>query len=598
MSMPEKSESGVSPVTLADADARRGADALPDADARPDTEAPSAQGPAADEAADRGPGRLAGHPLPARLRTITRGAVRTVRTVRSRTPRWLAWPLTLAAAAIGLYIGYLHVSRTYPAASDGASNALQAWDMLHGNPLLRGWLLGHVSFYTTELPEYMIVEAIRGLHADVLHQSAAVTYTLLVLLAAALARGRTRGREGVLRGLIAAGIMIAPQIGPGVFILLLQPDHVGTQVPLLATWLVLDRAPRRWYVPVLVTVMLVWAEVADGFALVIGAAPLAVVAIIRAYRALVQRREPLRSGWFDLSLIAAAALSAWLTDIVIKLIGGAGGYSVLSVPTGLASASQLPGHLWLLTEGVLGIYGADFLGMASIELAAAIAFLHLIGLALAAWGLCRAIRRFFPLDSLVDQVLVTSILLTAAAYVLSTIPLTYYSARYLAGLLVGGAVLAGRMLAVPVLKARLVPALTIVLGCYLAAFGYTASQPNVPAVSQNLANWLVAHHLSYGLSSYGLANVTTLASGGAVHVLPVAWTGGDAEPGPSGFEQSWYDPQDHDASFVVLLATPSALDDITGSQVLGTFGPPRHVYSYDGYVIATYDINLLASLTP
>jgi hypothetical protein len=571
MSMSNESESGASPVTLADARPDAAA-----ADARPEIR----------------------HPLPARLRTIMHGTVRTVRTVRSRTPRWLAWPLTLTAAAIALYIGYLHVSRTYPVASDGASNALQAWDMLHGNLLLSGWLLGHVSFYTTELPEYMIVEAIRGLHADVLHQSAAVTYTLLVLLAGALARGRIRGREGVLRGLIAAGIMIAPQIGPGVFILLLQPDHVGTQVPLLATWLLLDRAPRRWYVPVLVTVMLAWAEVADGFALVIGAAPLAVVAIIRAYRALVQHREPLRSGWFDLSLIAAAALSAWLTDIVIKLIGGHGGYSVLSVPTGLASASQLPGHLWLLTEGVLGLYGADFLGMASIELAAAIAFLHLVGLAVAAWALCRAIRRFFPLDSLVDQVLVTSILITAAAYVLSTIPLTYYSARYLAGLLVGGAVLAGRMLAVPMLKARLVPALTIVLGCYLAAFGYTASQPNVPAVSQNLANWLAAHHLSYGLSSYGLANVTTLASGGAVHVLPVAWTGRDVEPGPSGFEQSWYDPQDHYANFVVLLSPPSPLDDIEGSQVLGTFGPPQHVYSYDGYVIATYDINLLTSLSP
>ena len=209
MSMSNESESGVSPVTLADA--------RPDADARPEIR----------------------HPLPARLRTIMHG---TVRTVRRRTPRWLAWPLTLTAAAIALYIGYLHVSRTYPVASDGASNALQAWDMLHGNLLLSGWLLGHVSFYTTELPEYMIVEAIRGLHADVLHQSAAVTYTLLVLLAGALARGRAKGREGVLRGLIAAGIMIAPQIGPGVFILLLQPDHVGTQVPLLATWLLLDRA--------------------------------------------------------------------------------------------------------------------------------------------------------------------------------------------------------------------------------------------------------------------------------------------------------------------------------------------------------------------
>ncbi len=59
---------------------------------------------------------------------------------------------------------------------------------------------------------------------------------------------------------------------------------------MLATWLVLDRAPRRWYVPVVVTVLLAWTEVADNFALLVGVVPLAAVATVRAYRALVQRR--------------------------------------------------------------------------------------------------------------------------------------------------------------------------------------------------------------------------------------------------------------------------------------------------------------------
>jgi hypothetical protein len=548
MFVPKESESGVGPVTLAD-------DGLPPGE----------------PARERGRLPLAGRRWRARL----------------------AWPGSMVAAAVALYVCYLFVSNTYPVASDGASNALQAWDMLHGNVLLSGWLLGHVSFYTTELPEYVIVEAIRGLNADVLHISAAITYTLLVLLAGLLARGRTRGREGVLRALVAAGIMIAPQLGPGVFILVSQPDHVGTQVPLLATWLVLDRAPRRWYVPVVVAVMLAWTEVADSFALLVAAVPLAAVAIARSYRALVQLREPLRSAWFDLSLIAAAALSAVVSGVAVKLIG----YSVLNVPTGLATAAQLPGHLWLLAEGVLGLYGADFLGMPSVGLAAAIAFLHLIGLILAAWALWRVITRFFPGD-LVDQVLATSIVLTMAAYVMSTIPLTYYSARYLAGVLVGGAVLAGRTLARPMMRARMVPAMSAVLACYLAALGFTAAQPAAPADGQNLADWLTAHHLSYGLTDYGLANTTTLASRGAVHLLPVTWTGGDAYAGPSGFKQSWYDPQTHDASFVVLLAAPGPLDQITDSQVNATFGPPEQTYDFAGYVIMTYDINLLDNLSP
>src|SRR6516164_5785145 len=206
----------------------------------------------------------------------------------------VAWPVGLAAAGVALYLCYLALSRTEEVTSDGASNALQAWAMLHGNPLLRGWTVTDVSFYTTELPEYILVEMVRGLNADVLHVSAAISYTLVVLTGAMLARGRTTGREGIVRMLIAAGIMIAPQLGPGVFILVFQPDHIGTQAPLLLTWLVLDRFPRRWYTAVLVGAMLAWVIVADRLVLLIGVAPLAAVSAIRAYQALVQRREGLR----------------------------------------------------------------------------------------------------------------------------------------------------------------------------------------------------------------------------------------------------------------------------------------------------------------
>src|SRR5262249_19671861 len=119
----------------------------------------------------------------------------------------LAWLAGLIAAGVGLYLCYLYVSRTSRVGSDGASNARQAWDMLHGNPLLRGWTVTDVSFYTTELPEYMLVEMVRGLHADVLPVSAAISYTLVVLTGGMLARGRATGREGFVRLLIAAGIM-------------------------------------------------------------------------------------------------------------------------------------------------------------------------------------------------------------------------------------------------------------------------------------------------------------------------------------------------------------------------------------------------------
>ena len=153
-----------------------------------------------------------------------------------------ARPVLAAAAAgwavcgLALFALFLHMSRTVPVNSDGAANALQAWAMLHGNLLLHTWRLSDVSFYTTELPQYMLIELVRGLQPDVVHIAAAMTYTFVVLLAARLAKGEATGTQGLLRAGIAAGLMVAPQHSE-VAVLMLSPDHVGSTVPVLLTWL-------------------------------------------------------------------------------------------------------------------------------------------------------------------------------------------------------------------------------------------------------------------------------------------------------------------------------------------------------------------------
>ena len=142
---------------------------------------------------------------------------------RLRAPAGPADPLALAVltaaalllVAVGLFLCYVTVSRKVPVTSDGAGNALQAWSMLHGNWLLRGWWLSDVSFYTTELPEYMLVETVRGLTPDVVHVAAGLTYTLLVLGAAWLAKGRAAGWAAIARMLLAGRHHAGPAGGRG-----------------------------------------------------------------------------------------------------------------------------------------------------------------------------------------------------------------------------------------------------------------------------------------------------------------------------------------------------------------------------------------------
>src|ERR1700678_447474 len=175
--------------------------------------------------------------------------------------------ISLAAVAAGMFFVYLLVSGTSPENSDEANILFMASDMLHGNVMLQGWVLSDVSFFTTELPQYALLEHVFGLRAETAHIAAAVTYTLVVLLAAVLAAGRRAAvpaSERPVRAVLAAGIMIAPQLGVGVFILLLSVGHIGTAVPLMLTWLVIDRASDRphWAVPVAAGVLLAWALVA------------------------------------------------------------------------------------------------------------------------------------------------------------------------------------------------------------------------------------------------------------------------------------------------------------------------------------------------
>jgi hypothetical protein len=531
-------------------------------------------------------------------------------TRRVRLARW-AWPAVLVVAAVVLFLCYLRLSRTVPDGSDGADQALQAWDMLHGNWLLRGWTVGDVSYYTTELPQYIVVELIRGLGPDVVHVAAAVTYTLLVLLAALLAKGRATGREGVVRALIAAGILLAPQLDHGIALLIQQPDHIGTQVPLLVIFIVLDGAQGlpggttppvppargRWYTPAAIAVMLTWVTIADRVAVFDAALPLAAVCGIRAFWALVHDRKPLASLWFEVSLMAASIVSFGAAALIVSAIKHLGGYTSLPLPTRFAPVGAIPAHLLVTMKGILVLYGADFIGM-SPGVAAALALVHLAGLALALWGVCRAFRRFFSASDLIVPVLATGIVINLAAYIVSIVPSTWFDTREILAVLPFGAVLAGRMLAEPLARARLVPVLAGVLAGYALALGYGAAQPSsVPDGEHPVVGWLAAHHLSTGLGTYTESNIITLDSGGRIAVRTVSWRLSGAVPRAYESKASWYDPRLNYANFVVVNSADSrGISAIPFRDILALAGAPAHTYHYKTFTIMVWNHNLLADL--
>ncbi len=495
-------------------------------------------------------------------------------------------PAVVVVGFLLLAVAYIAQARTVATISEGSSQALQGWDMLHGNLLLHGWSLSDVSFYTTELPEYALVELVKGLNSNTIPLAAAISYFLQVVLAAFLAKGRATGREGWVRALIAVGIMLAPPLGAPTMLLMASPDHAGTHVPLLLTYLVLDRVRPRWWLPIVIMVMLTWGAVADPLVIYEGALPIAAVCAVRMYR----RRGPWAGQWYDLSLAVGALLSAGVARVILKVVEDSGGFYVRTPIAAFGTPKQVQVLFWTKLGNVLLVFGANFFGTV-FGGNAAIALIHLVGVILVFWALARVIRRFYVEDDQIVQMLAVAFLVVFAAYVLGTKP----DSNEIVGLLPIGAVLAGRVLGSKVISAGLVPALAVVFAACTIMLLHNATAPAQLNSNQKVAFWLERHHLTYGLAGYWNASSVTVETGGNVKVRPVRSYQNSVVATNFQTDSTWYDPTQHYANFVIWSGACGDLC-LTRTGLQGAFGPPARTAHVGQYTVLIYNKNLLRSV--
>jgi hypothetical protein len=547
-----------------------------------------------------------------------------------------------------LFTVYLRLSETYPLNSDSANILLMGWDLLHGHLLLHGWYMSDVSFYPTELPQYALLESFLGLHMQTAHVAAAMTYTLTFLLAVVLARRGSSGRAALIRTLIAAGIMLAPQFGLGVFALDLSVGHIGTSVPLLLIWLLLDctgpggrtqkppgtprsrggsppprtpRTPRTplargVLAPALTAVLLAWVLVADPIVYVVGIGPLGTVAAARAVRGFFTDTghwtDRIAAQWDDLSLGAATVAAVGLAWVVNNLLSALGGFTVNRLPFHLTPWHDLR-HSASAGWKVLEVFGAGYTGLSGIWLA--LAFLHMASVLVVLWALARVARRFFSV-SLVDQVLAVAIVLNVALYLLTNA--ADEAAHEVAIIVPFGAALAARVLiasggttpprpppltgglpAPPYSPGRVrlagFAAGILVLTGYTAGLGYEISQPTAPPANTSLGPWLLDHHLTYGLSGYWTSSSVTVESGGRVEIRALMQYTMKRDLWMS--DVSWYNPKLHYANFIVLDSRPGFMNHWEPRALVRKyFGLPARTFHTGPYTVLVWNRNLLSSV--
>ncbi|MEU7866742.1 hypothetical protein [Dactylosporangium sp. NPDC049140] len=568
-----------------------------------------------------------------------------------RLRRW--WPLLGIVPAFALFLAYLRMARAVTVNSDGASNALQAWDLFHGNVLLRGWTLSDVSFFPTELIQYGLIQLVTGVTTDQIHIAAALSWTLVVALTAWLAHtvtvtslntstsaqlpptpARTQSATtaspavtdtddpdpgpstatasptaaprrnfaatlthgGWLAAAMAVAIVLVPAPGYSYQTLLSSPNHTGSAVPLLITWLLIDRARDRRWLPFAVAIVLAWGAMGDPLITFVGAAPLIVVC---AYRALFARSV----RGLDARLALAGVASIIVSHGVLWLIERVGGFRAPKPPIEFSPTSAWPDRAHAVTHMIGILFGTTRPGIQSPWVETTLQLVRLPGLLLAIVALLlTAIAALRGTADRVDAILAAAIVCDLAAEIVASLPSDLMATREVVPALPMAAVLAARVvtrwlrtapaaqlhtrLAVPVQSL-----FAVVLVVLLIALAGYAPPRAAPVEGQEAAEWLRSRGLRYGLGSYWVSNNITVGTSRNVTVVPTLSGDGRLVGMCWQTHTDMYDPAKHDARFALLEKQRPFYG--TPADVTTQYGQPVERKDFPLYVILVYDKNLL-----
>jgi hypothetical protein len=405
-------------------------------------------------------------------------------------------------------------------------------------------------------------------------------------------------------------VLAAPLLSTStVWVLLEEPDHIGTSMFILVSFLLINRVPDRWFTAPLICVILCAGQISD---LTVRYVAVPTIVLVCGYRMLAARR--LRSG--DAALVVAAAVSVPLESALRAAMVHLGGFVMVAPKAKLSPPRLWPQHVsvtWLDIRILFGAVAGPDTKLGSLgnafggavvrpdnKLGSLGTVLGLVCLVAAILGLARLVWTWRR-ASRAEQLLGVAIVFNVVIYVVSVMPLPDGS-REIAVLLPAGAVLAARAL-VPARITGALPAFAAVAASAVIALlplASAATRPPMSPATAPLSTWLEAHHLSYGVAGYWDASVTTLQSGGKVQLRAVDLHPNVNAPGwkinVPGWETNalWYNASQHNATFVVA--------DVHGRYPAKAFeqffGKPAASYRVSNWLVLVYRTNLLRQVLP
>ena len=509
-----------------------------------------------------------------------------------------------AVTVVGLYLLaslYGRMGRTFPVNSDDATGVLEAEAFLHGNYLLHGWIVSNVSFYTTDLPFYIIGVFFRGVHPSLLRDVPAAIYTLTLALAVWLAGRGRRDRRSAWLGMAVTFILMGLPSGLLANLVFSGYNHIGTTLLIIASLSALDTAHGRavsWGRYALFTLTLTLAIAGDKLALWIAAIPVIIVCAGR-----ILKKMEGGDGPNNVVLLGSCFCAIVASQGILKLIQTSGGFTEVPLEFGFKNINVCLKNLVYLTEGVLDLYRANFFGRV-LNGGTACRFLGLLGLGFVAYSTYHA----FPTrrtpgtseESRADflcEILSVATAVNLAAYVLGHEAVNLMTVRYVVPSFIFGAILAGRFgVGRAGSVSRLYPGIAVLAVVYAAFFGKGLLSPPAANPFVNLAGWLYKKNLEYGYGTFWVSSITTVSSENRVKVRAVFPVGEQLAPKRWMMDRRWY--RDMPAHFLVFGTSHDDHPDITIKleTATRTFGPPSEISRVGEHTVLIWDKDITHSM--
>ncbi len=511
------------------------------------------------------------------------------------------WPDRLVAAGFCLCVFCdVWLARASPPTSDLIQSALEISSIRAGNILLHHWILGVDNFYFTDLPPFVALSALFGVHPWLIWFEPAVVYALLLFAALRLVRRARPPGVPAWPGQAMVLLLIGVPFGVADQSLLHADEHTATIALSLYALLLVQPALQalpfsRWRL--LPFGLLMFALVAsDPQAAAFCCAPLVVLVILRFWL------HP-RWAWDDALVAFATLIGAGAGAFWPHFIAHNQGFTTNQnfLTTFVADPRTLLKNAGAVACALRALFSARTDGITGVP-AAILAATRFTTLLLAAmfcvrvvWRAPRALREGSA------QVLILGLVCLGAADAVSqtfTVAITpgpdYPNAavRYVTPgfilMAIAAAMSAQDFCAgqrwrwrAGVLTGAVVAVIFGLCACEVTALAMQARAGIRAAPQYALANWLIARHLTYGVGDYWTAQMVTGLSSGKVVVDAVTAVNG-LSPFALVLNRTRFD-SGQAPQFVVFA--PGNVFGVARGSVVAAYGRPAQVDQAGKYTV-------------